>query len=303
MNLPKNAAHAAYEYAHALAPKDDARFVLLFWTAYYLSETARPDARPVYRLPLPFLRSYAPLLAYTDFARAARAEIMHLLHEIGVVGQPPQFRVVGPPELVDPPDCVVMRLASSTEFTCSAAILGEQIAVTAGHCLNLPEEDVVLFTGPDIHDPQGGIFLTGRAIRHPKFSNTGSARNDIAVIHLDTPTDIAPAPRSFDPQIGDLAFNTGYGKNDPQATVGFGIRRTVRMTVATVDTTELIAGPNSLAETSGSQCRGDSGGPLYIARNGVLTLTAIASRSIGVIPCGAGGFYTLLGPYQQFLGI
>ena len=295
----RKAARAAFAYAREIAGGDDARFALLFWSSYHLAQTGHPNQRPVFQLPLPLLRSYAALLAYPAFVQEARARIEEF------VAQPLlEADVVGVPVNADPPDCVILRPASATAFTCSAVILGPKLAVTAAHCLSQAEEDVTLFTGKDVSDPGGGVLLQGHAKRHPNFQTSGDDRNDIAVIHLSGTAPVNPAPRAFDAVAGEIAFNAGYGFNDQDATQGFGVRRTVAMTIANLlSTKELIAGPDFATGNLGSQCAGDSGGPLYVARNGFLVLAAITSRRIGAITCGAGGKYTLLADYKDFLGI
>jgi endonuclease G, mitochondrial len=155
----------------------------------------------------------------------------------------------------------------------------------------------------------------GRVFRHPHYNRAARRRNDITLVVLASPVDLAPAILATDTELAAVVETTlaGFGYNDPMAPIGFGRLRKVTVNLGPIQTgsadhsslgaalgydpaTEFVAGRKALGRDS---CNGDSGGPAYIElADGSRRLAGLTSRatSDATAPCGDGGIYVR--PYQ-----
>jgi secreted trypsin-like serine protease len=203
---------------------------------------------------------------------------------------------------------------------CTGTYVGQRRVVTAGHCLQGAPPRFVYF-GPDANaDAQscvdGNQTACARfrevqsAQAHPNF-NLQQLTNDIAVVVLTAEPGVAAIPMCAQ------ATGTQLGAADegqPLDFVGFGITNgmtgTGGGTRLQVDGIPLAAvGPDGqigidgnqifYTQPSGGPCSGDSGGPAFIAKNGVPHIAGVTS--FGDQNCTEFGVSTRVDPYIAFV--
>lgn len=212
---------------------------------------------------------------------------------------------------------------------CTGTLIKGDVVLTAAHCVcgvvigshGLPNSNVLVGIGPD--DARRKYYLvTGfwSAMTCRGGRPVGDRRGrDIGVLRLRNPVDTQPiglaaagaidAASSFevagfgaidhDGKLYDYkkrmaeipaASNACLGKRDGVAD---------RDVYGCKPGAEIVAGQRRSPDT----CRGDSGGPLFVAVDGGYRLAGVTSRSIPNTPtiCGYGGVYERLGPSAMAL--
>ncbi len=138
------------------------------------------------------------------------------------------------------------------------------------------------------------------------------------LLDADAPT--APVALASDDELAQALeiILAGFGFNDPNAPVGFGTLRKVRVAPGPIEVaadpasaaleqrfgyhaaTEFVAGRKGLGRDT---CNGDSGGPAYISIAGVTKLCGLTSRATreAAVNCGDGGIYVRPWRYRDWL--
>jgi secreted trypsin-like serine protease len=170
---------------------------------------------------------------------------------------------------------------------CSATIIGENLLLTAAHCL--PESG----TWMQIHFDglEGSVTRdASRFVRHENYQDLQeTTRNDVALIFFG-----GGLPPGFESvsirtpeqglSVGDQLQVAGYGGGSPQ-----GALAKISLTVSELMTPQkLIKFTQSKAK---GICHGDSGGPAYVTAQGRLLLTGVASY-VGDYDCSGYSVYT-----------
>lgn len=211
-------------------------------------------------------------------------------------------------------DCVAV--GNDTQWGCSGTLIGPNVVVTAGHCVDFATR---VFFGYDITKAGKQVAVKQR-VRHPGYH--GTRHNDVMVLVLaeDVET-VDPRPLATKAQIDKATDGrvVGFGNVDPAGAFGYGIKRMVDVPIAsancggTVDgktdamsygcdrSLELVAGRPLLERDS---CKGDSGGPFYIAGpNDTWLIAGSTSRSTdsAMHTCGDGGIYVRLDRYRSWI--
>jgi secreted trypsin-like serine protease len=219
---------------------------------------------------------------------------------------PADTRIIGGEPTSDFPECVAV--GNDNRFCCTGTLIAPQVVLTAGHCA-AAGCSTRIFIG-DKTDGPGTIIRVQQAITHPDYAPRESPFDDVTVLILtESVRTVAPAPICSLQAIASATsvMVVGYGNTDPGATVGYGIRRKVKVGLASENPgygarykTEFVAGAPNLDRDS---CTGDSGGPAYVFVDGRFELAGATSRGTRGTgrKCGDGGVYTRVPAYRDWL--
>lgn len=189
----------------------------------------------------------------------------------------------------------VVAVGNAQGAFCSGTVVSRRTVVTAAHCVgNITR----VFFGSRASRPVA-ITSVVREIAHPGY-NPNTMRNDVAVLELATDAPVQPAPllrealTNTSAWVGpDFTF-VGYGITNGNTGAGFGTKRVVKFPIAAVGPARVGGTPGIIDATqiyyrvSGKNtCSGDSGGPAFATRNGVLALAGVTSFGDG--PCTFDG--------------
>lgn len=216
-------------------------------------------------------------------------------------------RVVGAVPTDDFDDCVAV--GTSGGWCCTGTLVAANVVVTAAHCARQGCSGERIFIGRDVDRPQDGrIVRVAGGADHPDHARR-RPHGDVTVLILDEDV-TGVAPRAFAPADGLRGEKSirivGYGTVDVAGTMGYGVRRMVDVPLVSGQLvagqeagTEFAAGKEFLEKDS---CRGDSGGPAYVERDGAWLLMGATSRAIpGRRACGDGGIYTSVPAYEDWI--
>ncbi|MFW5739581.1 MAG: S1 family peptidase [Myxococcota bacterium] len=155
------------------------------------------------------------------------------------------------------------------QYTCTASLIGPDIAVTAAHCfLGASYTDrYFLAFGPDVRNGNAELVVgVDMVVEHPDFwydspTQPTEVRNDIAILYLDEPAGmpVVPVAEVFDPSDEELLL-VGYGATSNSAwsgPSGVGEKRAVWVELDEVEDTSFTFEGGYKKTT----CAGDSGGP------------------------------------------
>lgn len=167
---------------------------------------------------------------------------------------------------------------------CTGTLIGEQIVLTAAHCVDPNSTDLVVYFGTNFKQPDPNLVRSAiKAVVHPSYnSSRGEDIGDVAVVRFDgsSPQEFKPAPLLKD--FKGVLKNTrvvvaGYGLDWSWIVkAGSGILRTVELRIQDpfFSKTEMMI-DQSIRK---GICSGDSGGPAYLKLNGALFVAGVASR-------------------------
>ncbi|XP_026752695.2 brachyurin-like [Galleria mellonella] len=192
---------------------------------------------------------------------------------------------------------VIMFLGIVGQSACGASLISSTRLVTAAHCWSygqLQGLQVTVVLGSHFLFYGGNRIPTTRVVVHPNWDQT-TLNNDVAVIILpqnvtftgDIQPIALPGYHLDDQFIGEWATAVGYGRTSDQQ-VGINANAVVshvNLQVISVQQCQATFGTTFVREsticTSGTDgvgvCNGDSGGPLFINRNGQNILVGISS--------------------------
>ena len=164
------------------------------------------------------------------------------------------------------------------------------------------------------------MFRVARHVRHPAWDD--DYHNDLMLLFLEKPV-IGVPPRALAPsKLIDATTDArvvGYGTTDLAATTGYGLKQQTDVPIVSPSCRgrvngradgsvygchtgkEIVAGKPLLLRVT---CKGDSGGPLYVADpRGRWFLAGVTSRGTDLAKtmCGDGGLYTRVDKYRAWI--
>lgn len=213
---------------------------------------------------------------------------------------------VKPGELID---CVAV--GSSTSFRGSGTLIGPNVVLTAGHCVEEGLSKRVYF-GNDWNTatPKDTVEVL-KAITYKPYRGDPDYLNDIALLILKEKVDRKWCPLALTEQINGegMLEIAGFGFTE----VGIlGKKSKTQIQVASLSCSlptdprgygchqgnEIVAGGNGH-----DSCKGDSGGPAYIQVNGRRLLAGVTSRKSLAARrmCADGGIYVRVDSYSKWI--
>lgn len=179
-------------------------------------------------------------------------------------------------------DSPVVELELSTSgggSGCTGTVVAPRIVITAAHCA-VDANDITVNTG-------FGSFAASSWVYHPNYNGSSQPyeSNDIAIVRTsqDLPTRISKILRNNDLQVGEIGVIAGYGLDDNG---NYGTLRAAPVSISNFYT-EGIEIKYSGQGADGNTCSGDSGGPIFVARNNQWVLAGDTSWGVKN-KCGPG---------------
>jgi hypothetical protein len=222
----------------------------------------------------------------------------------------PAFALVGGAETVRGTGAgrhIVMIIGTRGNL-CTGTALARDLVLTAGHCVAPPAIYRVLL--PDNKPP--GLAIRSITV-HPRYNPTdyasGRVTADVALIKLQQPlpAEIAPAALAEIKPVapGDRFIVAGYGATAYGSEAGNGTPRAAAL-VATGKPGNLqirLYDPATRDQRAGlGACTGDSGGPAFVANQGVFAVIGVVSWSTGAAATAGCGGLTGVTPLALFRG-
>ena len=299
---------AAIEYADKHAGEDDGKFVEALISRFPKSVEKQRSGRAI----IPIRAAEAPTKSfhiYEDprYLANARALARRTLGGLRVLGGAP----VKVGEFLD---CVAV--GSDNQWGCTGTLIAPNVVLTAGHCADFATR---VFIGVDVTKP-GKVVRVSKRIRHPQYHK--GKHNDLLVLLLaEKITTVLPRKLAAKNDLDKATDGriVGFGTTDPTGNFGYGVKRFADVPIVspscngTVDGQddkvaygcdvgfELVAGRPLLERDS---CKGDSGGPFYVAgKHGEWLLGGATSRATdsAMHECGDGGVYVRVDRYRTWI--
>ncbi|XP_055371672.1 transmembrane protease serine 3-like [Condylostylus longicornis] len=215
----------------------------------------------------------------------------------------------------------IVLLTFNQQFFCAGSLINDLYVVTAAHCTSTFQMDQITVNIQDIKKDNEKDFevITRKVARvyRPLHFDQNTFFNDISLIKLSEPVDISngmirpiclPVDKtSFVGKIGSL---TGWRLN-VQNEISFHLTRMVNTTVLSnrqcrnTLVGKLIAPTmicsSSATPTIGTECRGDSGGPLMITQKGRSRLAGVVSWGLGCTRKNSADVFTRTTKFNGWL--
>jgi hypothetical protein len=173
---------------------------------------------------------------------------------------------------------------------CSGVAIAPDLVLTAAHCVLLNGK----YRLATFESRRPAFKQVVSVVPHPQFSARADAP-DLALVKLaaSPPPNLTPAPfsdRRAPPMVGDRFVVAGFGLSNPAERKSAGTLRSATLVVTDRPSSQQISlvDPSKLGESAGlGVCNGDSGGPVFDARDGTLVgIVSWTGRTDGEPVCG-----------------
>jgi V8-like Glu-specific endopeptidase len=208
---------------------------------------------------------------------------------------------------------LVMDVKGVPTFACSGTLIAPTFVLTAGHCAGEPGEfsAIRIFTESDVQNGDNNFPFDGPNsipaaawASHPLFTEASFFLHDVGMLKLSAPVNLpsneyGTLPREdqldgLKPSSHTIFTVVGYGlqRFNPAHLVGPFIRMFARPHLVQINkpntgSFSLLLSTNASA---GGQCRGDSGGPVYLGSSNVIAGVTSFGRNRNTCSALAGTF-------------
>jgi secreted trypsin-like serine protease len=200
---------------------------------------------------------------------------------------------------------------------CGGSLVADSWVVTAAHCIDTSSAvggvSKVVIGRHRLSTAVGETRTVDRVVRHEGFND--NMDNDIALLHLSTPSRLPKAQLVRDTQVGAVVAGAnvtvvGWGVTSENGSQSDVLRQVSVPVIANtkcvtyssyedVTANQICAG---LVRAGGKDsCQGDSGGPLFMSINGERVQVGLVSWGIGCARPKAPGIYTRVGNYLGWM--
>lgn len=197
---------------------------------------------------------------------------------------------------------------SKEKYLCTGSLYGQNLVITAAHCLEGNAKDIEIRFGVDMHHPS----VTRKVVAGKRNNHfTGQIKPNMGDVSMLKYEGTIPAGFHAAPLLsnyhglekGAQIVAAGYGISRPTLGFGSGILRKVTLKVGNPAYTSTEV---SVDQGVGSGvCNGDSGGPAFLQGNdGKLYLWGVTSNGAGlpiVRPCMFFSVFTRIDVYQSWI--
>ncbi len=178
-------------------------------------------------------------------------------------------------------------------FTCSGVAINTNTVLTAAHCLE-GEILKIRVSNASSYNPKGKFWIASEFVIHPEYNKAVSNfKSDLAKIklktHLPESTTIFPIIKKNQDISGNI-LRLGFGGRSNQ-----NIRTLVTPELRGISPHQDILELDDMYSFSG-----DSGGPVFVQRNGQMYLVAIHS-TLSYGPEGKYSFNPLLAAHREWI--
>lgn len=196
-----------------------------------------------------------------------------------------------------------VALGPKGDSYCTGVIIDRHHVVSAAHCTEAMTDSQVTFSLNAL-DGKAESRKIKNLIRHEAYcekdecmgGDTMGLNNDILLIEFEgeLPAGFEPAPIADDSDLksGDAVLMVGFGLDHNGDFDG--IMKETKAPVVEVSASEFLTD-----EKKSGTCNGDSGGPIFVEKDGKLKLMGLTSRGDG--PCRHHGIYTKVPFYFEWI--
>jgi secreted trypsin-like serine protease len=240
------------------------------------------------RLREKFLKSIFGVVVVTGLAACGPSTSINDANSLDSTSQPSTAGIIGGQEvraIESPALTSVIIYDTGAKAICTGSLLGNNIVLTAAHCLGQdPRKLVVVFSTNIGKATKEMARQVVGAVANPLWKtnrNKPKDTGDIAIIKYTGTTPPGYRAATLLPNLsalknGSVVVLAGYGISDGVKKTGAGVLRQVMTMIsnAQFSSTEI-----QLEQRQGrGACHGDSGGPAYILSSGTYYLWGITSR-------------------------
>lgn len=206
---------------------------------------------------------------------------------------------------------------------CSGTLIAPNVVLTAAHCLDVASpyakkfstmspSSLAVFVGdqPTVSNILSHIYTVSKTLIHPSYDRL-ALRNDIALVKLSQPVTepVAPVPSLpaslalTQADVGDLMNFAGFGLTESGTS---GVKLAIDLPLGGLGCAVPGCGGSgdpatqvSYAQPGGGPCSGDSGGPMFVFRNGAAYVGGVTSY--GDAYCTVYGVSTRADAYESWI--